>query len=77
MGQIMWYTMKVGPEVVNAARYLVVHMNHPGTEHWKSLGLFIGYLKGIEKKGITDRKPKVIKTVIYIFSKNLPLKNKP
>ena len=30
VGQLMWYTAKVGPDVANAARELVVHMINPG-----------------------------------------------
>ena len=30
VGQLMWYTTKVGPDVENLARELVVHMSHPG-----------------------------------------------
>ena len=45
VGHLMWYTIKVGPDVANAARELAVHMSRPGTEHWKVLGRLIGYLK--------------------------------
>ena len=30
IGQLIWYTTKVGPDVGNAARELTVHMSHPG-----------------------------------------------
>ena len=33
VGHLMWYTTKVGPDVVNAARELAVHMSHPDPEH--------------------------------------------
>ena len=46
VGQLMWYTTKVGTDAENAARELEVHMSHPGPEHWKALGRLIGYLKG-------------------------------
>ena len=68
MGQLMWYTIKVGSGVANAARGLVVHMSHPGTEYWKALGLLIGYLKSKETKGIIIRNPKVMKLVIFCDS---------
>ena len=68
MGQLMWYTIKVGSGVANAARGLVVHMSHPGTEHWKALGLLIGYLKSKETKGIIIRNPKVLKSVMFCDS---------
>ena len=46
VGQLMWYTTKVGYDVENMARELAVHMLNPGPEHWKTLGRTIGYLKG-------------------------------
>ena len=69
----MWYTTKVGPDVANTARELVVHMSHPGPENWKALGHLIGYLKGKETKGIIIRKPKVLKAVMTCFSPRRPL----
>ena len=64
----MWYTTKVGPDVVNAERKLSVHMSHPGRDHWKSLARLIGYLKGKETKGIIVRYPKVTKLVMFCES---------
>ena len=61
----MWYKNKVVPSVVNAERELVVHISHPGSEHWKSLRRLIGYLKGKETKVIFNRNHKVIKTVMF------------
>ena len=46
VGQIMCYITKMVPDVENVAMELTVHMSHPGPEHWKALGHFIGYLKG-------------------------------
>ena len=65
VGQLMLYTTKVGPDVENAANELAVIMSHPGPEHWKTLGLLIGYLKAKENKGIVVRKPKVLKYVMF------------
>ena len=61
----MWYTIKVGPDVANAARELAVHMSRPGPEHWKVLGRLIGYLKVKYTKGIIIRKPQVLKEVMF------------
>ena len=61
----MWYKNKVVPSVVNSERELVVRISHPGSEHWKSFGRLIGYLKGKETKRIFNRNPKVIKTVMF------------
>ena len=30
-GHLIWYTVNVGPDVVNAERELAVHVRHPGT----------------------------------------------
>ena len=68
MGQLMWYTTKVVPEVENEVRELAVHMIHPGTEHWKALGCLIIYLKGKKVKVIIIRKPKVLKAVMFCDS---------
>ena len=68
MGQLMWYTTKVGTDVVNAARELAVHVSHPGPLHWKELGRFIGCLKGKSTKGIIIRKPMVLKAVMFCDS---------
>ena len=62
----MWYTTKVGPDISNGARELVVHMSHHGPKHWKSFGHLIGYLKGKDTKGIIIRKPKVLKAVCFL-----------
>ena len=65
----MCYTTKVGPDVASAARDLAASMSHTGPEHCKSLGSLIGYLKGIETKGIIIRNPKVLKLVMFCDSK--------
>ena len=65
MGKLIWYTIKVVPDVENTARELAVHMSHPGTEYWKALGCLIGYLKGKDTKGIVIRNPKVLKAVMF------------
>ena len=64
----MWYTTKVGPDMANAARELVVHMSHPGQEQWRVLGCLIGYLKVKETKGIIIINPKVMKAVMFCHS---------
>ena len=45
VGQLIWYTNKVGTDVAHADKELAVHTSHPGIKHWKSLGHLIGYLK--------------------------------
>ena len=65
MGQFMWYTDNVVPDVANAAKEMLVHMSHPGLEHWKALERFIDYLKGKYTKGIINRKTKFMKSVMF------------
>ena len=45
VGQIMFYMVKVGPDVANAARELAQHMTNPSEEHWKSMEHMVGYMK--------------------------------
>ena len=52
----------------NAEIDLAVHMHHPDLEHWKTLGRFIGYLKGNNTKAIIVRKSKFIKAVMFCDS---------
>ena len=52
----------------DSAREFALHMIHPGTEHWKTLGILIGYLKGKETKIIFIRNPKALKAVIFFNS---------
>ena len=63
------------PDVENAARELEEHISHPGKEHWKSLGCFIGYLKGKYTIGVVIIKPKVLKAVIFCDSNYSPCKD--
>ena len=50
MGQLMWYTTKLGPDVENAARELAVYMSYTGPENCKALEHMIGYIKGKKYK---------------------------
>ena len=68
VGQLVWYTAKVGPDVANVERGFLVHMSNPGTEHWKSLGRLVVYLKGKETKDIIIINPKVLKAVMFCDS---------
>ena len=48
----MFYTTKLGPKLGNATRALSVFMANPGKLHWDALGRLIGYMKGMDVKGI-------------------------
>ena len=69
MGQIVWYTIKVGPDVSNTTRKLDVNMSHTGTEHWKALENLSRYLKDKETKGINIGNIKYIKLFMLYNSK--------
>ena len=65
VGQLMWYTTNVGPDVSNVTKEFPVHMSNPDPEHLKSMGRLIVYLKVKESKGIITRKLKVMKEVMF------------
>ena len=50
VGELMWYTTKVGPDVANEARELDTYISHTRPEHWKSLGRLIIYKKKKKEK---------------------------
>jgi len=43
-------------------------MSNPGEEHWVALGRLIGYMKGMEIKGMILRKPVDLRTVSLMDS---------
>ena len=71
VGKLMCYTTKLGPDMANGARELVVQMSHFGPEHWKALVILVGYLKGKDTKVVIIRKLKVLKAVIFV-TQNIP-----
>ena len=52
VGQVMFFTTKLGPKLGNATRALSGFMGNPGEVHWSALGRLIGYMKGMQLKGI-------------------------
>ena len=65
VGQIMFYMVKVGPDVANAARELAQHMTNPNEDHWKSMERMVGYMKSKEFFGIIFRKPESLKAIDF------------
>jgi hypothetical protein len=57
VGQIMFYTTKLGPQLGNATSALSGFMGNPGEKHWNALGRLIGYMKGMKKKGLLYVEP--------------------
>jgi len=41
-------------------------MSNPGEEHWVALGRLIGYMKGMEIKGMILRKPVDLRTIFLM-----------
>ena len=54
--------------MANQTREMVVHMSHPGPEHWKALGCLNCSIKVKETKGIVIRKHKFMKAVMFCYS---------
>ena len=65
VGQIMFYMVKVGPDVANAARELAQHMSNPGEDQWKCMERMVGYMKGKTFYGICYRKPNALKGIDF------------
>ena len=59
----MFFATKVGPKICNQVRDLARHMANPGLEHWTALGRLVGYMKGMEIKGMRLSKPADLRTV--------------
>ena len=68
VGKIMFFATKVGPKICNQVRDLARHMANPGIEHWTALGRLVGYMKGMEIKGIRLSKPADLRTVSLVDS---------
>ena len=63
-GKIMFFTSKIGPTLAYAVRDLAAHMSRPGEVHWEAMERCVGYLKGLEVKGVTLLyKPKELRHV--------------
>ena len=57
VGQLMFFTTKLCPKTGTATRALSGFMSNPNETHWKALGRVIGYLKGMELKGMMHVQP--------------------
>ena len=64
-GKILYYTVKVAPEVVHAARDLASHMSAPGEEHWKAMERMVGYLLNIREEKFRYRRPEELREIIW------------
>ena len=63
VGKIMFFTSKIGPTLAYAVRDLAAHMSRPGEVHWEAMERCVGYLKGLEVKGVTLYKPEELRHV--------------
>ena len=66
VGQIMFYSTKISPEIANSIRNLAQHMINPGIQHWKALERLVGYIKGKETHELILRKPKELRNYSYV-----------
>ena len=57
VGQLMFFTTKLYPKMGTSTRALSGFMSKPNETHWKALGRAIGYLKGVELKGLMYVQP--------------------
>ena len=63
VGQIMFFTTKICPKTGSVVRALSVHTTNPGVDHWKAMRQLVGYLKGMEVRGITYYAPDSFQTL--------------
>jgi len=63
VGKIMFFATKVGPTICHAVRDLAAHMSNPGEPHWDALKRLVGYMKGMELKGMALYKPHNLRLV--------------
>ena len=63
VGQIMFFTTKVGLKIGAATRALSAHMSNPGPEHWRALERLIGFLKEMKLKGIMYLEPETFQVL--------------
>jgi Reverse transcriptase (RNA-dependent DNA polymerase) len=60
VGKIMYYAIKIAPEICNTIRELAGHLSNPGEEHWKALERCVGNLTSEGTKPLCLRKPRVL-----------------
>ena len=65
-GQLMFFGVKIGPKTSNAIRDLARHLINPGESHWMALERVVGYIKGLELKGMNLTKPKDLRLVSMV-----------
>jgi hypothetical protein len=66
VGNILYYTTKVGQDMENGARELSWNMSNPNEEHWKVIEQCVGCLAGMLKdQGVIFRKPRELRLISY------------
>jgi hypothetical protein len=63
VGKIMYYATKIAPDISNTARELAGHLSNPGTEHWRSLQRYVGYLTSQVTQALCLRKPQELRSI--------------
>jgi len=68
VGKLMYYMMKVGPELGNAMRELAEQMVKPNSKHWQAVEHVVGYVTHEPFQGVIFQKPKNLCPYIYADS---------
>jgi hypothetical protein len=64
----MYYTKKLAPALINAARELASHISSPGEEHWNELERIVGYLRQKKNLNLKNRKPRELISISLMDS---------
>jgi len=67
VGKLLYFSVKVAPELSNATRDLAGHMSNPGADHWKAAERLVGYVSK-KKIGLTYRQPRELRSISYCDS---------
>ena len=65
VGQIMFFTTKLGLKLGNSTRALSGFMSNPNEAHWTALGRIVGYLKGRSFNGILYVEPESFRVISF------------
>ncbi len=68
VGKLMYYMMKVGPELGNAVRELAGQMVKPNSKHWWAVKHVVGYVTNEPFQGVILQKPRNLRPYIYADS---------
>jgi hypothetical protein len=67
VGRLMFVIRKCIPDCCNTIRELSIHLDNPGSNHWRRLNRLMGYIKG-NTRPLKMRPPKNLRPAIYVDS---------